>query len=210
MTRKDKAVTFVDEAYNIAITGRHVEVTESMKDYAIEKISKIEKFMNRIIDVTVIMDIQRIDHKVEIIIKAGNIKITSQAVSTDMYASIDKAVARLEAQILRYKSKIQDHHAKGRAVIDMNVNVIRRPFTPEEELEMELDEEQASRAEELLKPHEVVMQEKFPLRTLNMGEAVMKMELSQDSFLIFKNEEDMKLKVIYRRRDGNYGIIEPQ
>ncbi len=207
MNRKAKALEFVDAEYNIKITGRQVEITDSMKDYAMEKISKIERFMNRIIDINVIMDIQKIDHRVEIILKAGHTKITSQASTQDMYASIDKAVAKLEAQLRRYKSKLQDHHAKSLAIIDMNVNVLRRP-TAEEELELEVEEEEgALDGEEAV--HEIVKQEKRPLKTLTYDEAVMKMELSQDAFLIFKNEEDQKLKVIYRRQDGHYGIIEP-
>ncbi|WP_068467165.1 ribosome hibernation-promoting factor, HPF/YfiA family [Candidatus Protochlamydia phocaeensis] len=208
MNRKERALEFVNEGYNIKITGRHVEITDPMKDYAIEKISKIERFMNRIIDVTVIMDIQRFDHRVEIILKAGNIKITSQASSQDMYASIDKAVDKLEAQIRRYKSKIQDHHAKGRAIIDMNVNILRRP-AEEEELDLEEEVDNATTADQL-RPHEIIKQETLPLKTLTYDEAIMKMELSNDAFLIFKNEADQKLKVIYRRKDSNYGIIEPE
>lgn len=209
MNRKEKALEFVNEGYNIKITGRHVEITDPMKDYAIEKISKIERFMNRIIDVNVIMDIQRFDHRVEIILKAGNIKITSQASSQDMYASIDKAVDKLEAQIRRYKSKIQDHHAKARAAIDMNVNILRRP-AEEEELDLEEEEMDNTSVADQLRPHEILSQETRPLKTLTYEEAIMKMELSNDAFLIFKNEADQKLKVIYRRKDGNYGIIEPE
>ncbi|MCE2983371.1 MAG: ribosome-associated translation inhibitor RaiA, partial [Parachlamydia sp.] len=193
--------------YNISVTGRHVQVTDSMKDYAIEKVSKIERFMNRIIDVNIIMDIQKLDHRAEIILKAGHTKITSQAVTQDMYASIDRAVAKLEAQIRRYKSKIQDHHAKSRAIVDMNVNVHKRP----EEEEWEGEGEEAFAPEPSLngQPHAIVLQETLPLKTLTLDEAFMKMELSKDTFLIYRNEEDQKLKVIYRRNDGNYGVIEP-
>lgn len=206
MNRKDKALEFTDETYNIQITGRNVEVTDSIRDYATEKVSKIERFMNRIIDVNVIMDIQRLDHRVEIIVKTGNTKITSSASTTDMYASIDQAVAKLEAQLLRYKSKLQDHHAKGHAILDMNVNVLSR----EEAREEEIEEEMINEAEKpRFKLHHVVNKETRPLKTLTYDEAVMKMELSGDSFMVFKNEEDQKLKVIYRRRDDNYGIIEP-
>jgi putative sigma-54 modulation protein len=207
MNRKTKALEFADAAYNIQITGRHVEITDPMKDYAIDKISKIERFMNRIIDVNVIMDIQRMNHCVEIILKAGNTKITSKASSTDMYVSIDQAVDKLEAQILRYKSKLQDHHAKGHAVLNMTVNVL----SPQEiEEDLGIDEE-GSDAHEFarFKPHRVVKQETRPLKTLTYEEAIMKMELSGDAFMIFKNEEDQKLKIIYRRKDENYGIIEP-
>lgn len=210
MNRKAKALEFVEAGYNINVTGRHVQITDSMKDYAMDKISKIERFMDRIIDVNVIMDIQKLDHRVELILKAGNIKIRSLAVSTDMYASIDKAVAKLEAQIRRYKSKIQDHHAKGHAVLDMTVNVVR---SPEADLDRDIldmaDESINGMAAELLKPHEIISQETRPLKILSYEEAIMKMDLSHDMFMLFKHEVDQKLKVIYRRTDGNYGIIEP-
>lgn len=206
MNRKEKALEFADEVYNIQITGRHVEITDSMKDYAMEKISKIERFMNRIIDVNVIMDIQKLDHHVEIILKFGNTKITSNASTTDMYVSIDQAVDKLEKQILRYKSKLQDHHAKGHAILNMKVNVLSS-----KEIEDDLDFNEDQRELDRFKPHRVVKQEVRPLKILTIDEAVMKMELSGDSFMLFKNEADadQKLTLIYRRKDGNYGIIEP-
>jgi putative sigma-54 modulation protein len=205
MNRKAKALEFSEAGYNIQTTGRHVQITDSMKDYAIDKISKIERFLNRIIDVNVIMDIQKLNHIVEIILKAGNTKITSKASTTDMYVSIDQAVDKLEKQILRYKSKLQDHHAKGHAVLNMPVSVIS-PQEIEEDLGIEeVDHEDSKR----FKPHRVVKQETLPLKMLTYDEAVMKMELSGDPFMVFKNEADQKLKVIYRREDEHYGIIEP-
>jgi ribosome hibernation promoting factor len=207
MNRKTKTVELASGTYDIQVTGRHVEITDSMKDYAIEKISRIERFINRIIDVNVIMDIQKLDHRVEIILKFGNIKISSKASSTDMYVSIDQAVDKLEAQVLRYKSKLQDHHAKGHHVLNMQVDVVS-PLEIEEDLGIS---EESMNGEEItkFKPHKLVKQETRPLKTLTYEEALMKMDLSKDSFLIFKNEADQKLKVIYRRSDGNFGIIEP-
>lgn len=203
MNRKAKALEFVDAEYNFQITGRHVEITDSLRTYIIDKISKIERFMNRIVDVNVILDIQKLDNRVEIILRAANTKIRSLAISTDMYVSIDQAVDKLEAQILRYKSKLQDHHLKGHAELNMNVNVLS---AQEIDDDFEFDEGGDSFR---FKPHKVVNQETRPLKTLTIDEAIMKMELSGDTFLIFKNEIDQKLKVIYRRKDGNYGIIEP-
>ena len=208
MNRKAKALEFIDAEYNIQITGRHVQITNAMKDYAMEKISKLERFMNRILDVNVIMDIQKIDHRVEIILKAGSFKISSKAITTDMYVSIDQAVDKLEAQILRYKSKIQDHHAKGHAVQNMIVDVIARPLELAEDFDTNNEYVDNQEVNQVNLPR-VVKQETRPLKILTYDEAVMKMELSGDMFLIFKNEADKKLKVIYRRTDDNYGIIEP-
>lgn len=207
MDRKAKALEYLEAGYDIQVTGRHVAITESMKDYAMDKLAKIERIMDRIIDVNVIMDIQKLDHRVEIILKAGSIKIVSSACTTDMYVSIDQAVDKLEAQVLRYKSKLQDHHAKGHAELAMKVNVISAKEIDED---LGLDQETLDRETiDRFKPHRVVKQETRPLKTLTYDEAVMKMELSKDPFMLFKNEVNQKLNVIYRRKDDNYGIIEP-
>lgn len=211
MNRKAKALEFKDEGYNIQITGRNVQVTDAMKDYAMEKVSKIERFSPRLIDANVIMDIQKLSHRVEIILKFDHTKITSQAVSQDMYASIDKAVHKLEAQLRRYKAKLQDHHAKKHNVESMNVNVFKSPiFEEEEEAEFEGMVGEGEDNSQPYAPHEIVKRETSPLKILTYDEAIMKMELSGDQFMIFRNEADQKLKVIYRRNDGNYGVIEPE
>lgn len=211
MSRKTKAAEFVDEGYQIAVTGRNIHVTDPMKNYAIEKVSKIEKFTNRIIDVSIIMDVQKLVHRVEIILKMDHIKIISSAASEDMYASIDKAVHKLETQLLKYKSRIQDHQAKGLPTIDMTVNVVRSPAEEEIfDVNGDIEDETERRLMNKYRPHEIVEKEKMPLKILNNDEAIMKMELSGDNFLIFRSEEDMKLKVIYRREDGNFGIVQPE
>lgn len=209
MSRKTKAQEFADAGYQIHITGRHLNITDSMKEYAMEKLSKVERFMDRIIDIHVVMDIQKLDHHVEIVMKAGHVKISSHASSDDMYASIDKAVHKLEHQVLKYKSRLSDHHLKNHPVIDMMVDVVRAPG--DEEILDALDDSLPTpqQTAESFHPHYVVKQEKRPLKVLTTDEAIMKMDLSGDAFLIYKNEVDLKLKVIYRRKDGHYGIIEP-
>lgn len=215
MSRKSKAAEFVTEGvtsgFNTTVTGRNIHITDSMKDYAIEKISKIERFTHRVIDVCVTMDIQKLDHRVDIVMKVGHIIIKSHAASTDMYVSIDQAVDKLESQLVKYKKRIQEHHAKGIPAIDMNVNVIRKRSEEEiADINGEIEEENVHQLEQKYQFHEVVNSEKRPLKVLTTDEAIMKMELSGDAFLIFRAEDDRMLKVIYRRKDGNFGIIEPE
>lgn len=207
MSRKAKVLEET-QPYNVIITGRHVQITDGMKAHAIEKLSKIERFHDRIIDITVTMDIQREDHRVDIQMKVNNIKIKAQAVTSDMYVSIDQAVHKLQSQLRRYKQRIQDHHSHAGKVVNLNVKVIRRPT--EEALDQfndEIEEENLRRIEESLKPHNVVENKTVPLKTLNTSEAIVKMELSGDEFLIYRDEANLKLHVIYRRDDDNYGII---
>jgi len=212
MNMVDKAKFIEEEAlgYPINIIGRNVYVTEGMKNYAIDKLSKIEKFHNHIMEIHVTMDIQKMEHSVVIILRFDHFKLKVAASSTDMYASIDKAVDKLQAQIRRWKSKIQDHHSKSVSVTDMQVNVLRRPYNDLEEINAQIEAEN-NRAEiaEYMTP-KIIGTDTRPLKTLTMEEAVMKMELSGDHFLLFRSEEDRKLKVIYRRSDGNFGMILPE
>lgn len=198
-----------ETGYDVKITGRHVMVTEAMKQYAMEKISKLERITQRIIDIHVIMDIQKLEHRVDIVIRFNHIKIKVQAHSADMYTSIDQATHKLQNQIRRYKDKIQHHQAKSVSIVDMRVNVLARP-NDEEEVNDEIEEANHRALIDNYHGHSVVKHEVRPLKTLNAEEAVMKMELSSDSFMIYRGEEDHRLKVIYKREDGNFGVIEAE
>lgn len=212
MSRKSKAAEYLEEAYAVTVVGRNVLVTDSMKDYAMSKVSKIERFSHRIIEVLVTMDVQKLEHRVDIIAKVDNVRLKSSASSTDMYASIDKAVNKLTIQLRRYKTRITDHHqAPTHEQLAMNVNIFK-PLGEDVVLEFneDIDAENARAQADSFNFHSIVSKETKPLRTLTHTEAIIKMELTGDSFMIFRCEEDRKIKVIYRRDDGNFGVIEPE
>ncbi len=211
MNRKAKAAEFVQEGYQFNITGRNVVLTDAIKNFVQDKISRIEKFTDRIINVNVILDIQRADQKCEITLRVNNIKIFGSAVSTDMYASVDMAVNKLEKQLLKYKTKLRDHQARNVASSSMNVNIIERQSSDEiNDINDGIEEETDKVILQSYQPHKVVNQENMPLKTLTQEEAVMRMDLSHDVFHIYRSEEDRKIKVIYRRKDGHYGVIETE
>ncbi|MGM0439529.1 MAG: ribosome hibernation-promoting factor, HPF/YfiA family [Chlamydiota bacterium] len=199
-----------EQDYNIIITGRHIDVTDSMKDYAKEKISKVERFSHHIIDIVVTMDIQKLEHRIDVVLKVDHIKIKVQASTNDMYASIDQVADKLQNVLRRYKDRIKEHQARSLTAVDMSVNVIKSTEEDEVEIINEKIEEQNKKELEEVYHHEVVKTEKRPLKMLTLKEAVMKMDLSQDTFMIYRSEEDQKLKVIYRRQDEDYGVIAPE
>lgn len=210
MSRKTTAEKFQNEEYAISVTGRHVLVTDAMEQYAIEKISKIERFMDRLIEVNIVMDIQKLEHRIDITMKAGNLIIRASGASDNMYASIDKAVDRLETQLRRYKGRLREHQLREHPSIDMNVNIVSRNEALIDEVNDEIASANTAALVDSYTPHRIVSRESRPLKTLNYKEALMKVELSGDAFLVFRSEEDQKLKVIYRRNDGNFGILEPE
>ena len=202
-TRKEKTAEF-DQGYKVLVTARHMHITDGMKQYAVERISKLDRLGDRIVDVTVIMDIQKLSHSCEILMKYGHTFIRSHASTTDMYASIDQSVDRLKKQLQRYKQKLHDYHKKGYPVKEIPIQVVAPP--PEEETGLE----EVGGADEAVLPHRIVAMEVGRLKILSDDEAVMKMELSGDPVMVFRAEGNRQLKVIYRRQDGNYGIIAPE
>jgi putative sigma-54 modulation protein len=195
--------------YNINIVGRNVLVTEAMKNHAFEKLSKLERFHNHIIDVHVTLDMQKLEHSALVVMKFDHFKVTAHAIASDMYVAIDQAIDKIQSQFRRWKDKIQDHTKKRVSIGEMQVNFLMKPSEVYEYNEVMEAELAAERAQEM-KPGKLMGNKTMPLKTLTSDEAVMKMELSADPFMLYRGEEDQKLKVIYRRNDGNYGIIKPE
>ncbi len=201
---------FSDE-HRVKIYGKNIEVTKTLKDYIQEKIAKIERFTDQIIDINVRLDVQKLNHFIDVVIKFSHFKIFTHASTTDMYASIDKAFERLKRKMGRWKDRIKDHHAKGVPVTEMQVNILENTLPVEDELSAEIIEENNESLEKLhFSLSEVVKTKKRSLKTLTLHEAIMKIELSGDSFLLFRNEEDRTLHVLYRRRDGSFGVMIPE
>ena len=167
MSRKSKAAEFIDEEYGLTINGRNVQVTEGMRNYLMEKLAKLEKYGTRIIDITVTMDILRFEHHVDITVKLNQIKIRSTASTESMYASIDKAVDKIQSQLKKYKQRIQDHHAKPLEVVDISVNVLRSGGEEViREINDDIESENMRKMDEEYRPHDIVKTEKKSLKFL--------------------------------------------
>jgi putative sigma-54 modulation protein len=92
----------------------------------------------------------------------------------------------------------------------MQVNVLQRPFNEVEEINAQIEEVNVKEELEVYKLPKIIGTEVKPLKTLTLDEAVMQMDLTRDHFLLFRCEEDQKLKLLYLRTDGNYGLIQPE
>lgn len=196
--------------YRVDIIGRNVEITDPIRTYVWDKLSKVERFHNHIMHVHVTLEIQKVEHICAIVLKIDHTRVKCQASSTDMYASIDRAIDKLQSLLSRYKSRLQDHHNKKLSIIDMQVNVLERPYNEIEMINAEIDEDNIKSKISEYRSAKVIGTESKPLKMLTIEEAMMKMDLSGDDFMIFRCEEDQKLKVMYRRTDGNYGLIQPE
>lgn len=194
------------EGYNISIVGKHVQVTDAMKDYLLEKLSKMERFSDGIIDMNVSMDIQKLRHTVTVLMKVSHYQIHVHATTEDMYSAIDKVSDKLKALLRKYKDKLQDHRVEPMKEVDLEVNVLTASDT--DMVNDAIMHETLIEEENLYKFHKITSKTTTPLRILTQEEAIMKLELSGEHFLLFKGEEDQKIKVIYRMKNDDLGIIE--
>ena len=207
MGKPDK---FANEGYTIYVVGKHFQVTEAIRNYVFEKLARIEKIANQIIDITVTLDTQKLEHTCSIMMNFIHFHIKVGASTDNIYSAIDKAADRVVKLVRRYKTKLQSHRAKDVTTVDIHVNVIKPLQDDLKEINDEIVAANAIEEQGRYKLHEVVAKETMPLKTLTQDEAVMKMEITDDPFIIYRAEEDQKLKVIYRREDRNYGLVQIQ
>ena len=161
------------------IRGDKLAVTDAIRDYAISKIDRMEKYFDKPEDVSVkvIFSVRGREQKVEITINGINFDLRSEVSHSDMYAAIDLAVDKLEQQMRKFKSKLM---SKERVEIVYDEDILE----------------------------DVVKRKKVYLKPMDEEEAIMQMELLGHTFFVFKDIKTEKVNVLYKRLDGAYGVIE--
>lgn len=199
-----------EEQYKISIVGRNLQITAPMHEHIINKIEKIEAITPQVIDVFVNMEIQRNQHRAEILYKFSHFHITTHGVMEDMYQAFDLACARLRRKLLKWKTRIQNHHGKKLSEIDMDIHVLDRTTETLNEINDQIEEANLREVEHDLEPPKIVQKDQRKIPMLTTDEAAMRIELTEEPFLVYRGEEDQKLKVMYVRKDQALGILEMQ
>lgn len=207
MNKKDR---FANEGYHIQVIGKHFEITDAIRNYVLEKLAKVDKVADQIIDVMVTLDTQKLQHSCSIMMNFIHFHVKVEASTENIYSAIDKASDRLIKLIRKYKGRLQSHRAKDISTVDIHVNVIGPLKDDLKAINDEIEAETSRREQEMLAVHPIVAKETMKLKMLTQDEAVMKMEITGDPFLLYRAEEDQKLKLIYRREDENYGLVQIQ
>ncbi|NLW40733.1 MAG: ribosome-associated translation inhibitor RaiA [Tissierellia bacterium] len=171
--------------------GKNMEVTQALKDITEKKLSKLDKYFKQDAEGNVIYSVERNRKIFEVTINLPGTILRAEEASEDMYASIDKAVDVLERQIRKYKTRLQKRYNNGETIRFENI----APLTEEEE------EEDRPK---------VVKTKRFDMKPMDVEEAILQMELLRHNFFVFLNADTDDLNVIYKRKDGNYGLIEPE
>lgn len=179
----------------IQVTFRHVEASEALKEYARDKVGKLQKYLDGPMEATVTLSVEKHRHEAEVNIIASGLKIHGSETTGDLYSAIDLVADKLEKQIRRYRDKLKDVGRRSR-----KIDVL------EQAVKVDIFEAQSLPEKT---PH-VIMSQSLIAKPMDADEAAMQLDLSEDDFLVFINERTNALNVIYRRADGNFGLIEPQ
>ena len=194
----------------LSTTFRHMDASQAVREYAADKLEKIRKYFNKDpISAHAVFSVERGFHHVadlNITLPSG-IVINAKETTEDMYSSIDLAAARIERQVRRWKDKIRDHKPHGGPVTSVREMVIE----PEEvEPRPAPAATSAKPTPPALAKHEfqVVKDERFTARSMSVEDAVMQLNLLGDELLVFTDAGSGRTSVLYRRKDGKYGLIE--
>jgi putative sigma-54 modulation protein len=176
------------------ISGRDIEVTEALKDYAKEKIGKISKYFDddTVIEAQISLHVENQRHMVEVTMFVDGLILRGEKETGDMYASIDGVADKLARQVRKYKSKIRRKLRKEK--LEFEEELMESNFEPGEDEEDE---------------PEIVRTKRFAMKPMAVEEAAMQMDLLDHDFFVFSNPDTDEVNVVYKRNDGNYGLIEP-
>lgn len=171
----------------ILVRGNKIDITDAMKDYVKEKLSKLEKYtLDDDVKATVLVKVRNYTQKVEVTIPLKTLILRAEEESEDFYSAVDLVVNKLERQIRKNKTKLKKKEKGG--VKEFNIDDI-----------IDLSEEK-----------EVVKRKKIEIKPMNLDEAILQMELLGHNFYMYKDSELDKIALVYKRRDGGYGVIEEE
>ena len=177
----------------ITVTGRHVEITDSMRDYALKKVQGLHLDYPRIIEAKVILDVQKNRQIAEVILFCANhITIEASTERGDLYASIDETMSKIARRMRKHKTRLLKNRPRKGSIRHLEEHVF-------EETAVESDKDEIEPV--------VIHRENYKMKPLYPDEAIMELELSELSFVLFENQATHKKSLMFRRKDGDYGVI---
>jgi len=169
----------------LAIRGKNIEITNALREYAEKKLRKLEKYIDQPITAQANMYVERGRHVFEVTVNVNGLLLRGEEATESMYASIDLVADKLEKQVVKYKTRIRRQRLRenGGGVAE---------------------------AEDVEPAGKVVKVKRFPIKPLTLDEAIVQMNLLSHDFFVFANAETERINVLYRRKDGDYGLLDPE
>jgi putative sigma-54 modulation protein len=173
----------------IRTIGKNIEVTDALKSSVEKKLSKLEKYFGESVNATATLSVQRNLQKIEVLIPFNNVMLRAEEKNDDMYSAIDLVIDKLEGQIRKQKTKLQKRNYED-SLRFQNI--------------LSYDEDLSNGEPEIVKT------KKFAIKPMSDEEAVLQMELLGHDFYVYKSSNTNQVNVLYKRKDGNYGLIEQE
>lgn len=171
-------------------TGRHIEVTPALRSHVENHFERIKHlFGSNNAKAHIIIEVEKGRHRSEIVVKWRKEVLTANSTVSDMYQSLSKTIDKIEKQALRLKNKITDKQHKAKKVTKISApeaEIIPAPDSPR-----------------------IIPTKRYAVKPLTEEEAILSLNEQENQFLVFRNADNEKISVIYKRKDGNYGLIEP-
>lgn len=175
----------------ITISGKNVEVTDGLRSSIEKKLTKLDRYFNPDVTAHATLSVENYRQIVEVTIPFGGAILRGEESNTDMYAAIDLVADKMERQVRKQKTKLE-----------------KRKYGASLRFQSIPDFEQNDKDE--VKEPSIVKTKRFAIKPMSEEEAVLQMELLAHSFFVFQNADSSEVNVVYKRKDGNYGLIEPE
>jgi len=176
---------------SVTVTFRHTEPMESLRAYAEEKVAKTKKYFDAPLEAHIVLSVEKFRHIADVTLNVDGGRIKAVEETEDMYSAIDKVMDKIELQVKKRMSKIRDHRPEGQKGEGIPV------------------EEEAEDTPALSRDEPVIEMEKLEAKPMDPEEAVMQLNLLDQDFLVFRNAKSKEINVLYKKGDGNLGLIEP-
>ncbi|MCE5221995.1 MAG: ribosome-associated translation inhibitor RaiA [Clostridium sp.] len=172
----------------VTVIAKNMELTDALKEIVQKKISKLEKYFEANIEAKATLSVQKNRHIIEITIPFNGVILRGEEATSDMYKSLDLVEDKLERQIRKQKTRLSRKHSGSLRFGEIN-NI---------DLKSEEDE------------GKLVKVKKFGVKPMNSEEAMLQMDLLGHNFFVYQDADSNKVNVIYKRKDGDYGLLEPE
>lgn len=174
----------------VTVVAKNIELTSALKESVERKISKLGKYFDSNVEAKATLSVQKSRQIIEVTIPFNGVILRGEESTDDMYKSIDLVGAKLERQVQKQRTKLSRRNSSGS---------LRFPSFNPKELMDEYEEEQ-----------KIVKTKSFYVKPMSADEAILQMELLGHNFFVYEDAETSKVNVMYKRKDGNYGLIEPE
>ncbi len=173
------------------VRGKNIEITPSLREYVEKRVGKVTKYFENVGEITVLLTVSKGRHIVEVTVPVqGGVLLRGEEATMDMYTSIDLVVEKLERQIHKQKTKLTRRFREGGLKAEA------------------FKEDELAARQDVGEEYAVVKKKKFVVKPMDVQEAIMQMNLLNHNFFVYRDAQTEDVNVVYRRDDGDYGLIE--